>query len=299
MLTTRYVTGSPSWFDLGTPDMDAAAAFYTGVFGWSFSLAGLRSAGTARSRPGARPSRAAWRPTPGRAARPGTCTSGPRTSRARPRPSSGTGAASSAAHRRHGARPQRFLPGPGGRRLRGLAAAADARHGGRQRAGHSGLGRAGYPGRRAATEFYHAVFGWETSEVPFPGGTYTTVNPAAAGPDSMFGGMVPLDSDPVEAEAGAYWMPYIEVADADAALPRRRSSAARSGWRPWTWRGVGRLAKLADPFGARIAFVTSTRRPDPGRADVPAEAPEVPGPQRRRVGRGGANPGRDADRAPG
>lgn len=32
---TSYEPGIPCWVDLGTPDIDAAAAFYAGLFGWS------------------------------------------------------------------------------------------------------------------------------------------------------------------------------------------------------------------------------------------------------------------------
>ena len=34
MLTTTYVPGAPNWLDLGSPDVDAAAAFYGALFGW-------------------------------------------------------------------------------------------------------------------------------------------------------------------------------------------------------------------------------------------------------------------------
>ena len=34
MLSTDYVPGAPNWVDLGTPDIDTAAAFYGAVFGW-------------------------------------------------------------------------------------------------------------------------------------------------------------------------------------------------------------------------------------------------------------------------
>ena len=40
MLITNYVPGAPNWVDLGTPDVDAAAAFYGAVFGWEFQSAG-------------------------------------------------------------------------------------------------------------------------------------------------------------------------------------------------------------------------------------------------------------------
>ena len=32
---TSYAHGTPSWVDLGVPDLDAATAFYEGLFGWS------------------------------------------------------------------------------------------------------------------------------------------------------------------------------------------------------------------------------------------------------------------------
>jgi predicted enzyme related to lactoylglutathione lyase len=31
----NYANGTPSWVDLGSPDMDASAAFYGGLFGWT------------------------------------------------------------------------------------------------------------------------------------------------------------------------------------------------------------------------------------------------------------------------
>lgn len=34
--TTKRPAGEPTWFDLATPDLDVAKAFYQAVFGWSF-----------------------------------------------------------------------------------------------------------------------------------------------------------------------------------------------------------------------------------------------------------------------
>lgn len=36
MEMTSYEPGTPSWVDIGVPDMDAAVAFYGGLFGWEF-----------------------------------------------------------------------------------------------------------------------------------------------------------------------------------------------------------------------------------------------------------------------
>ena len=45
MLTTNYVPGAPNWVDLGTPNVDAAVAFYGPVFGWEFQSAGPDAGG--------------------------------------------------------------------------------------------------------------------------------------------------------------------------------------------------------------------------------------------------------------
>ena len=37
MQIDRYAPGTPSWADIGVPDMDAAMAFYGGLFGWTFT----------------------------------------------------------------------------------------------------------------------------------------------------------------------------------------------------------------------------------------------------------------------
>lgn len=45
MLGTDFRLGSPVWLDLGSPDTDAAAAFYSAVFGWQFVSAGPEAGG--------------------------------------------------------------------------------------------------------------------------------------------------------------------------------------------------------------------------------------------------------------
>jgi predicted enzyme related to lactoylglutathione lyase len=37
---TSYTEGTPSWVDLGTPDLEAAKRFYSGVFGWTYEGGG-------------------------------------------------------------------------------------------------------------------------------------------------------------------------------------------------------------------------------------------------------------------
>src|SRR4051794_11976360 len=35
MQISSYPQGTPSWVDLGSPDLDATVAFYGGLFGWT------------------------------------------------------------------------------------------------------------------------------------------------------------------------------------------------------------------------------------------------------------------------
>jgi predicted enzyme related to lactoylglutathione lyase len=42
---TSYAPGTPCWVDLMTPDLDAAKAFYTALFGWDLEDAGPESGG--------------------------------------------------------------------------------------------------------------------------------------------------------------------------------------------------------------------------------------------------------------
>ena len=37
--TRTYPEGVPSWIDIEQPDLDAAQAFYGGLFGWTFEPA--------------------------------------------------------------------------------------------------------------------------------------------------------------------------------------------------------------------------------------------------------------------
>jgi len=37
-VTSNQPNGTPTWIDLGIPDLDRAIAFYGAVFGWEFSV---------------------------------------------------------------------------------------------------------------------------------------------------------------------------------------------------------------------------------------------------------------------
>ncbi|MFJ8107737.1 VOC family protein [Streptomyces sp. NPDC096132] len=258
MLTTRFVDGAPNWIDLGTPDIDGATSFYGALFGWSFRSAGPEAGGYGFLQLDGRTVAGGMQNPPEQG--PPSWTVYFRTADA--------DATTKAAEQAHG----RVLFAPmdvmGQGTMAIVADPAGVPFGLWQPGLTKGVDVAGEPGSlcwvelytpdiAAAAAFYYTTLGLETSAVSFPGGVYTCVNPSGAGEDAMFGGVVPLADDPVEAGSGAYWLPYFEVTDVDTVVAEaeRRGGTVRM---PATdVEGVGRMARLADPYGARFAVIRS------------------------------------------
>ncbi|MFF6994678.1 VOC family protein [Streptomyces sp. NPDC008313] len=259
MLTTRFVTGAPNWVDLGTSDMDGAQSFYGALFGWTFRSAGPDAGGY------------------GFFQLDGKTVAGGMQSTGEQGPPSWTvhfqspdaEATAASAEKARGAvlAPPMDVMGEG--HLAILADRAGATFGVWQQGRNKGIEVAGDTGSlcwvelytpdvAAAAAFYHSVFGWDTSAVPFPGGgSYTCINPAGTGEDAMFGGVVPLADDPTEAGSQPYWLPYFEVEDTDAVAGRAQELGGKVRMAPTDVEGVGRIARLADPYGARFAVIRS------------------------------------------
>ncbi|WP_077801754.1 VOC family protein [Streptomyces sp. JHA26] len=260
MLTTRFVTGAPNWTDVGTSDIDGAASFYGGLFGWRFRSAGPEAGGYGFFELDGRIVAGGARTTPEQG------------------PPSWTvyfqvpdaEAAAKASERAHGGVLMRPMDVMGQGTVAMLADRAGAVFGVWQPGRLGGLGVAGETGAlcwvelytpdvAAAAAYYRAVLGLETSAVTFPGaGTYTCVNPAGEGEESMFGGFVPLADDPLETDA--HWLPYFAVADADAAVARAGELGGAVRMPVTDVEGAGRLARLADPYGARFAVLRPAPR---------------------------------------
>lgn len=113
------------------------------------------------------------------------------------------------------------------------------------------------PDEDAAYRFYSSVFGWEATSMPMPdgSGTYRMVNPAGQGAEGMFGGFVPIGTDPAESDTRPHWLLYFAVTDCDATVTVARKLGGRVRVAPTDIEGVGRFAKLADPYGARFALM--------------------------------------------
>ncbi|MFJ3639197.1 VOC family protein [Streptomyces sp. NPDC090108] len=260
MLTTRFTDGAPNWIDLGSPDLDGALSFYGALFGWRFRSAGPEAGGygflqlDGRTVAGAMPTgpegAAAW------------------TVYFQSRDAQATAEAAEQAHGGVLFRPMDVM-GEGHMAI--LRDPAGAAFGVWQPGRTEGVDVAAEPGalywaelytpdEAAAAAFYHRVLGLETSAVPFPDGTYTCVNPAGGGEDSMFGGLVPLSRAPAGAGSGAHWLPYFEVESTDAVVANARQRGGTVRVPATTVPGVGRMAQLADPYGAVFAVITSEPR---------------------------------------
>ena len=112
-----------------------------------------------------------------------------------------------------------------------------------------------------AAAFYHTVLGWETSAVSFPGGVYTTRQPAGDGEEGAFGGMVPLPTTPWRRRRTGRTGCRTSAPRTRTPWPRAPSSWADAcGCPRRSVPGVGRLARLEDPYGARFAVLRGDPR---------------------------------------
>lgn len=254
MLTTDFVNGAPNWLDVGAPDLDGARAFYGGLLGWRFESAGPDSGGYGFFRLDGRTVAGGMRCGPEQ---------GPPAWTLYFR-SEDAAATAEAVEQAHG----QVLFGPvdvlGQGHMAVLADQAGVRFGVWQPGRTQGVDVVNAPGAlcwaelhtadiAAAAAFYHRVLGLETSGVSFPGGTYTCVNPEGAGEDAMFGGMVPLARPGDE----PYWLPYFEVEDTDAVVAGAEELGGAVSAPAMTVEGVGRIARLTDPYGARFGVIRS------------------------------------------
>ncbi|MGH3313197.1 MAG: VOC family protein [Streptomyces sp.] len=253
MLTTDFVTGSPSWLDLGTPDTKAAAAFFGSVFGWDFRTAGPEAGGYGffqldgktvaalgpLTEDGASPAWTVYFHTSNADATAEAVEQGGGTVRVEPFDVMNAGRMSA-------------LTDPGGAdfsvwqpaAIEGLEKTSDTNalcwtelHTADPAAAHG---------------FYRHLFGWRSETMEVPGMTYTVLSTAAGEQqEASFGGIAPLHPGAEETR----WIPYFDVADVDETAAKAEANGGSVLMAASDVPDVGRIAWLADPFGAPFAVI--------------------------------------------
>ncbi|WP_059012113.1 VOC family protein [Streptomyces specialis] len=271
MITTDFIPGSPAWLDLGVPDTDAAAGFYGPVFGWEFQSLGPEAGGYGFFRLDGRTVAAAG-PLTEQGARPAWMLYF-RTEDAD---------ASAQAVENEGGTVRAAPTGVDGA---GRMAQFTDPQGGEfavwQPGENRGLEAVDQPGTlvwselyttdaAAAKGFYRAVFGWETDDMPLPGGseggaggdTYTLVGPPGGSSDDpaqdrMHGGIMQLPPENLAVNGfRPYWHPVFGSADCDGTVASVPANGGSVQMGPEDAPGVGRLAVCLDPFGADFVVLT-------------------------------------------
>lgn len=250
MLTTHFPPGSPCWIDLGSPDLEATAAFYGDLFAWRFQpvMDGygfwqvdgktVAAAGVLMDE-GPNPGWIVYFHAPDCDATAKAVEAEGGTVRAQPCDIEG-----------HGRMAQFTDPAgaefaawqPGG--THGLDLVNDP--------GSLGWVELHTPDPEAARGFYGSVFGWEFEDMDMDGRPYPVASPAGGGQDATMAGLWRL-----EPGAEPRWVPYFEVPDCDATVARCRELGGAVQGSVQDIPEVGRAAFLSDPHGAGFAVITS------------------------------------------
>lgn len=248
---THHTPGTVSWSDLSTPDLPGAMAFYRELLGWEFTEPDPEMGGYAN------------------ALRDGALVAGIMPIMAEGQPSTWTSyLATDDADRtldqvtEHGGS---VVSGPhDAADLGRMAYATDptgAPFGLWQAGTHAGFGLTEEPGgagwfelwsrdHHQANEFYAGLFGYGVEQVGDGDAfDYTVLKHEG----QMIAGTTALPAD--QGDASSYWLPYFIVADADAAVATT-TRLGGSVLTPAEDSPHGRMAVLADPFGARVAVIT-------------------------------------------
>ncbi|MBT2439512.1 VOC family protein [Streptomyces sp. ISL-36] len=253
MLGTDFTKGSPSWLDLGTPDTAAAAGFYTGVFGWDFESAGPDAGGYGFFKQDGKTVAALGPLTEEGASSAWTLYF----------QSPDVDATAKAAEQNGGTvRAEPFDVMDAGRMAQ-LTDPGGAEFAVWQPASTKGLERTSEDNTlcwaelhvadpRVALDFYGKLFGWRSQEMEAPGMTYRVLSTAEGDQqDASFGGIAELQDGGEEAR----WVPYFGVADADEIVARTQGNGGSVLMPAADVPDVGRIAWLADPFGATFAVL--------------------------------------------
>jgi predicted enzyme related to lactoylglutathione lyase len=258
---SEYAPGTPSWVDLASPDPDASARFYGGLFGWEATDPGpVEESGGYRM-----------------LQRDGRNVAGLGPTQAEDQPAMWTTYVSTddaesvtAKVREAGGRvmmePFDVL---GAGRMAVFADPAGALISVWQPQTHHGADVANEPGSLCWNElatrdidqakaFYRAAFGWEGDTNAYGETSYTEWKLGGR----TVGGMIAMN-DRWPAEVPAHWMVYFAVEDVDAATRRVEELGGKVAVAP-SDTPAGRFAVVNDPHGAVFSIIALAQRPDSG-----------------------------------
>lgn len=259
MLTTDYVPGAPSWVDLGSRDTEAAAAYYSALFGWEFQSAGPEAGGYGMFvRDGK--TVAALGPLDDADAH-SAWTVYFQTADAD---------ATTVTVEKAGGTVR--VPGTDVFDQGRFAAYTDptgAEFAVWEPKATLGLDHVGpwalcwtelyTPDAPKAKDFYGTVFSWEYEDMPLPdsspAGTYTVASRPGGGQDLSHAGLMQLPTEMLPTGT-AYWQPYFGVDDCDAVVAKAVEGGGSVLMPATDMEGVGRIALLRDREGAFFALLT-------------------------------------------
>jgi uncharacterized protein len=254
---TSYEPGTPCWVDLGTPDIEAAVAFYGGLFGWD-----VPEPENAEQTGGYRQAMLRGKPVAGMM---------PLMQEGQPPAWSSyvsVADADATVAKAKGAGATVFAEPMDVMDLGRMAVFADpsgAVIGLWQPGSFVGAEVVGEPNAvvwnelntrdpEAAKAFYGDVFGWGFEERQFETGAYTSLEVG----DTTVGGMIDITGRAPD-EIPPHWLVYFAVEDVDATVAKAKGFGGDIALEPFDIAEVGRIAIVKDPFGAVFAVMS----PDP------------------------------------
>lgn len=257
MLGTDFRKGSPCWIDLGSPDVEAAAAYYGAVFGWTFQSLGPEAMGYGFLQQDGRTVGAI-----------GPLTEDGATSAWTIYFQTPDADATAKDVQSHGGtvRVEPFDVMTAGR-MACLTDPAGAEFATWQAGETQGVEVTNEPNTllwaelhtpdpAAALAFYGAVYGWRSQAMEAPGMTYHVLSTAEGDlEDTSFGGVAPDD-----AAGHPYWVPYFFATDPDDICARSTANGGSVVMPADDVPEVGRIAFLADPAGAVFAVLKPNPR---------------------------------------
>jgi predicted enzyme related to lactoylglutathione lyase len=250
---TSYAPGTPCWIDLSTPDQDAAAEFYGGLFGWSVEadenaeetggyrvamLKGQAVGGVMKLMQEGQPP--AWASY--------VAVEDADATAAKAREAGGSIMVEPMDVLDYGR--MAFVVDPTGAAIGLWQPGRNIGAGIVNEAGALVWNELNTREVDAARAFYGAVFGWSFDEREFSTGMYTSLK---LGEDTV-GGMIDITGR-VPDEVPNHWLVYFATDDADATLEKAKSSGGEIVFGPEDIGEVGRIAVLKDPFGAIFAVI--------------------------------------------